>query len=56
MRDLKVAIDEKVGTILTAPTYNASTGVLNLPATLLQDRQFTDVAAGLRQIRSIDYY
>jgi len=50
------AISLTVGTTLTAPTYNASTGVLNLPATLLQDRQFTDVAAGLRQIRSIDYY
>lgn len=50
------AISLTVGTTLTAPTYNASTGVLNLPATLLQDRQFTDVAAGLRQLRSIDYY
>jgi len=50
------AISLTVGTTLTTPTYNASTGVLNLPATLLQDRQFTDVAVGLRQLRSIDYY
>jgi hypothetical protein len=48
------AISLTINSAIAAPSYNASTGVLTL-SEILTDKQFTDAALGLRQLRSIEY-